>query len=196
MDQRGRGFLALAGLLLTACVSIPGPGTQEGALIDTFGRQGMGTRRPLPGDELTHVGLPIKNISEYPLRFVRVDLLRAKGLGSVARVVGIELVPEERPPISLGYYTIHPPVSYEGRSAGCVELRLVPVEGYLLQPGETVWLSIHMKIIAPGAFQILRERIVFTAGDQTHQHVAEFELRGQVRPRGRRIPVPNVDRCR
>lgn len=195
--------IAAASLAATACGDGASPNAKEGDALVPLNRMKLRVTSESafgPGQTFSFMEVPAVNVSGRPITIRRVEPLLRPGSRRVAEVVSVALAPRTRnlnAHVPLSIYQTHPPTFRT--AAGCVSERLVPVEGFVLEPArepiDAAILVIRIRTRAPGVFRMRGQRVVYEQDGESRYQDLLYELEVTVRAGARREPFEDERRC-
>ena len=151
----------------------------------------------VPGDQWSLQIAYLENISTTPLTLQSV---RAEGQGS--DIVAVEQAQVAVSPTSAadkykwvqsGEYKTFPPTERIGSRDLCNEQQLVPIQGYVLAPGQSVHIAVLLRAIGAGPFAF-HHVVDYQQGDQFFYQPIVSGVRGQVVAGGKPFPPNPLER--
>ncbi len=190
-------LLALvASVILSACGS-SGPDTGTALAPPIAALAGFG---PIPpGQQVESLEVELQNASNAPITILGVRI-QGQGVGTVARVVRMEAAPIPEGDNGTRYWVpnaewvTYPPV--DQLDGVCHVQRLLPLRGYVLDPGERIRVAMLLEAEQPGIFQFPSVTASYRTLDGDFQQVLPIGLRfGVSAGATRRAMAPGEKPC-
>jgi len=178
----------LAALVLAVTVCSCG-GAPRGTALDTNGSTEVGVVAMPPGDRIGFLAVGLDNSSHQAIT-LRSVLVRGPGIGTVARVTQVAIVPPSGVPGML--YDTDPPTLRLG-DGHCYSGPLVPVSGYRMKPGGRAWLWEVFEAVRPGRWRVPAHPFTYTQGGTTYHQVVTQADYGTVRLAAPGITPTNLE---
>jgi hypothetical protein len=142
------------------------------------------------GEEWATMNATLHNTSPSPLTLRRVSVT-GPGVGSVIKFILMRvgpLVPVTDPSTytSGGVFRTYPPA--QERQGKCSVQKLVPVDGYVLQPDAAARVLLLTQAASPGSFMFRGVTVEYEQSGQTMTELVDFGQRGSVVNEGRVKP--------
>jgi hypothetical protein len=175
-------------LLALLCLAVgcgADPEIPRGDSLEDVNGFGWGVGRVPPGQMFSILFIPLRNLSDQPLRILDIRPLKLSGTPEHARVIDIELAPRTKDvvPPPLGIYVSHPPVWRRGK-VGCVVQDVVEAKGYQLKPStdpaDRAVLLTSIEAVADGPFRLDGFRVTYVSGEETFVESVPLLIHGRV----------------
>lgn len=175
--------------MLVVAVCSCGGGSPSGTALINNGKAEVGVIPMRPGQRIGFLAVGLDNTSHQAIT-LRSVVVRGPGIGTVARVTQVAIVPPSGVPGML--YDTDPPTLRLG-DGRCHTGPLVPVAGYQMKPGGRAWLWEVFEAVRPGRWWVPSHSFTYTQDGTTYREVVIQADYGSVRQSATRIEPSNLE---
>ena len=196
------GFL-LVGLLSTQCSpagSSGGDDIPEGKAIQAPASKWTFKPSAMPvGQEFNLVFLTLRNVTDHAIRIRGIEPISAEGVPTVARIVGIDLIPRRGVVgrhLPMGAYQSYPPIIKVNGVCRTASIR--PPSGFVLSPeGPVALIATRFRAVGIGTAKMTGQRVTYEQDGTVFQQFLPIKVRVRVRENAKPRPsTPTERECR